>query len=78
VGPIDLLISDLVMPGMNGRELARALTGLRPALRVLHMSGYADDIALREGTLAAGWAFIQKPFANALLASKVRDLLDSE
>jgi signal transduction histidine kinase len=78
VGPIDLLISDLVMPGMSGRELARAMTGLRPALRVLHMSGYADDLALREGMLAPGSAFIQKPFANAVLASKVRGLLDSE
>jgi two-component system, cell cycle sensor histidine kinase and response regulator CckA len=78
VGPIDLLISDLIMPGKSGRELAEVLKGLRPGLRVLHMSGYSDELAIQQGMLGRGTAFIQKPFANAALANKVRALLDSE
>jgi PAS domain S-box-containing protein len=78
VGPIDLLISDLIMPGKSGRELAKELSGLRPGLRVLHMSGYSDELAIQQGMLGRGTAFIQKPFANAALANKVRALLDSE
>jgi two-component system cell cycle sensor histidine kinase/response regulator CckA len=78
VGPIDLLISDLLMPGMGGRELAHALKQLRPGLRALHMSGYTDELAIRHGILEEGSAFIQKPFANGALANKVRALLDGD
>jgi signal transduction histidine kinase len=78
VGTIDLLISDLVMPGQNGHELAHELLSFRPALRVLHMSGYVDQLAVERGMLTRGSAFIQKPFSNAALANKVRALLDAE
>jgi PAS domain S-box-containing protein len=78
VGPIDLLVTDLVMPGKNGRELSVALLHHRPGLRVLYTSGFADDVALRQGSLNADSAFLQKPFANAALANAVRALLDRE
>jgi signal transduction histidine kinase len=67
-GVVHLLITDLVLPGMGGRELARLLTAQSPELRVLYTSGYADEV---------GPAFIQKPFALTALARKVREVLDA-
>jgi DNA-binding response OmpR family regulator len=65
-GPIHLLITDLVLPGMNGQDLARQLAGLRPDLRVLYMSGYTDDTVVRYG-LEEGAHFLQKPFTTDAL-----------
>jgi CheY-like chemotaxis protein len=75
-GPIDLLLTDAVMPGMGGSDLAREIAAERPATRVLYMSGYTDDAVVRRGHLDAGSAFIQKPFASQTLAQKVREVLD--
>jgi len=74
--PIHLLITDVVMPRMGGRELAGKLCDKRAGLKVLFMSGYADDDALRRAPLQSGQAFLQKPFTPSLLAWKVRQLLD--
>ncbi|MBL8111598.1 MAG: response regulator, partial [Acidobacteria bacterium] len=76
-GPIDLLVTDVVMPRLGGRALAERFGLVRPGCRVLFMSGYADDAILRHGVLAPGLAFLQKPFSPAALAQKVRALLDA-
>jgi PAS domain S-box-containing protein len=73
---IHLLITDVVMPGMSGRELATHMTALRAELKVLFMSGYTDDAVLRHGAIAPGSAFLQKPFALEDLLQRVRALLD--
>ena len=75
-GPIHLLITDAVMPGMSGRELAQRLHDHRPGIKVLYVSGYTDDTVLRNGLLEPGTAFLQKPFTRDSLAHKVRDVLD--
>jgi DNA-binding NarL/FixJ family response regulator len=64
------------MPGANGRVLAEQLSGVRPDLKVLYISGYADEEVLRRGVAEAGAAFLPKPFTPAALASKVREVLD--
>ena len=76
-GTIDLLITDMVMPQMGGRELAERLRELRPGIRVLFMSGYTDDVVVRRGISRATSAFIQKPFAMSAFTRKVRDTLDA-
>ncbi|MDP2627941.1 MAG: PAS domain S-box protein [Candidatus Rokubacteria bacterium] len=76
-GPIHLLLADIVMPQMNGRQLAGKLTALRPGLRVLHMSGYSDDILGRRGCLDPGLALVRKPFSPTDLVRAVRDALDA-
>jgi two-component system cell cycle sensor histidine kinase/response regulator CckA len=76
-GAIDLLLTDSVMPGMSGPDLARTLRSERPELRVLFMSGYTDDAIVRHGLLTASEAFLQKPFTPEGLARKVREVLDS-
>jgi len=75
-GPIDLLLTDVVMPRVSGRELSLRLGGLRPGLKVLFMSGYTDDEILRRGVIE-GTAFLQKPFGPDALTRKVRELLDA-
>lgn len=74
-GPIHLLLTDVVMPGLSGQEVARAVAASRPDIKVLFMSGYTADIALRHRVLATS-AYLQKPFTPAALARKVRDVLD--
>jgi len=82
-GPIDLLLTDVILPGMNGRQVAERLTRSRPDLRVLFMSGYTDDVIARAssegrtGALAPGLRFLQKPFTLESLASGVREALQS-
>jgi PAS domain S-box-containing protein len=77
-GAIDLLLTDVVMPGMNGRELARQITGRLPGVRILYMSGYAENAVGQNGTLDTGINLLQKPFSLPALKDKVRELLDSE
>jgi two-component system, cell cycle sensor histidine kinase and response regulator CckA len=73
---VDLLITDVIMPGMNGPELAKNLRTFRKDLRVLYVSGYTDSLFAREGELEPGTAFLHKPFTPNQLASKVREVLD--
>jgi len=75
-GAIHLLLTDVVMPGLNGRELATRLADLRPDARVIFMSGYTDDAVTRHGVLEPGSAYVQKPFTPDAIARKVREVLD--
>jgi PAS domain S-box-containing protein len=75
---IDLLLTDVVMPGMNGRELAERVAAARPGLKVLFMSGYTDDTVLRHGICAADIDYLQKPFTSAALLQKVRAVLATD
>jgi len=72
---IDILITDVVMPGIGGRELAKRLLQIRPNLAVLYLSGYTEDTILHQGVLGPGTAFLQKPFTLQNLARKVREVL---
>jgi CheY-like chemotaxis protein len=74
--PIDLLVTDVVMPGMDGRELADRLGPVHPETRCLFMSGYTDDAVVRRGVREEGMPFLQKPFTIDALALKVREVLD--
>jgi nitrogen-specific signal transduction histidine kinase/CheY-like chemotaxis protein len=75
-GPIDLLITDVVMPGMGGRDVSLTLGPKRPAMKILYLSGYTDQTVIHHGVLEPGVAFLQKPFTPDVLARKVRELLD--
>ena len=74
---IHLLLTDVVMPQVSGREVAEQLTRIHPEIRVLYMSGYTDDAVVRHGILAEGTVFLQKPFTPDVLAHKVREVLDA-
>jgi two-component system, cell cycle sensor histidine kinase and response regulator CckA len=76
-GGVDLLLTDVVMPDMGGRALAERLSALFPHLRVLFMSGYSDEAVFRHGIIRPDTAFIEKPFSQAALARKVREVLDA-
>lgn len=76
-GAIDLLLTDMVMPGMSGPELAKELMARRPLMKVLYMSGYTEYAVVNQGVMERVQSFIWKPFSNAALAQKVREVLDS-
>jgi two-component system, cell cycle sensor histidine kinase and response regulator CckA len=73
---LDLLVTDVVMPGMSGPEVAQAVTSMRPGTQVLYTSGYTDSAIGHHGVLEPGIAFLQKPFSSDDLTRKVRGLLD--
>jgi two-component system cell cycle sensor histidine kinase/response regulator CckA len=75
--PIDLLVTDVVMPGLGGRELAERLLLLHAEMKVLYLSGYTDDAVVRNGVLQEQVHFLQKPFSPAAFSQKVREVLDS-
>ncbi len=75
-GPLDLLVSDVVMPGMGGRELVTLVHEKRPGLRFLYLSGYTDDSVVRQGISRAEVNFLQKPFSAAVLLRKVREVIE--
>ncbi len=76
-GSIELLMSDVVMPEMNGRDLAVKITALFPDIRLLFMSGYSMDVIAHQDVLDDGVAFLQKPFSMEDLMKKVRNVLDN-
>ena len=75
-GRIDLVLTDVVMPGMNGRGLVERLTGIRPRIKSLYMSGYTDDDIIRRGFIEPSKSFLQKPFTSEALLQTVRKVLD--
>ncbi|MGB7282088.1 MAG: PAS domain S-box protein [Candidatus Acidiferrum sp.] len=77
-GPIDLLLTDVVMPGMNGRALAQNLLPKRTKMRVLYISGYTDSFIAGHGVLEAGTHLLHKPFTEQALITKVREVLDAD
>ena len=76
-GEIRLLLTDMIMPKMNGRDLAQEITTLCPKIKCLFMSGYTTDVIAHHGILDEGTHFIQKPFSIRDMATKVRKVLDS-
>ena len=74
--PIQLLITDVIMPNMSGPELANMILAVQPHLSVLFVSGYTDRALIHQGLRRAGTAFLQKPFSPDVLARKVREVLD--
>jgi YesN/AraC family two-component response regulator len=76
--PIHLLVTDIVMPGMNGPALARALSEHQPSIKILYVSGYSDNDISAHGVVDPGLVVLQKPFTQQSLSRKVRELLDSD
>jgi CheY-like chemotaxis protein len=74
--PIHLLLTDVIMPRMTGREIAQAVQEVRPGIKVVYMSGYTDDAVVRQGVQSAELVFLQKPFTTHALATKIRTALD--
>jgi two-component system cell cycle sensor histidine kinase/response regulator CckA len=77
-GPLELLVSDVVMPNLGGRQLAEQVQAMRPGVKVLFLSGYTDDAVLKHGINHAEFNFLQKPFSPITLANTVRQILDSD
>ena len=77
-GPVHLLLTDVVMPGMNGSDLYAQAAEKQPGLKVLYMSGYTDNVLAQHGVLDEGVQFIQKPFSSQALAAKVREVLNQD
>ena len=75
---IDLLVTDVVMPGMNGKELAQQLLARHPQLKLLYMSGYTADVIANHGVLDEGIHFLQKPFISKELSTKIKEVLDEK
>ncbi|MGB2589881.1 MAG: PAS domain S-box protein [Candidatus Acidiferrum sp.] len=75
---VDLLLTDIVMPRLDGRELANQIVALRPEMKILFMSGYTDDVIVHRGALTQAALLVQKPFTKATLLRKVRETLDSQ
>jgi len=75
-GPIHLLLTDVVMPGLDGRALSESLSKLHPEMKVLYMSGYTEDTVIHRGVMEKGMNYIQKPFTVSGLINKVREVLD--
>ncbi len=75
--PIELMITDVIMPHMNGRELYERVMPLRPAMKVIFMSGYTDDVISQQGVLEPGLHFLQKPFTTDALLTKLREVIDA-
>jgi len=75
-GPIHLLLTDVVMPGMSGPSLARRLAASHPGMKVLYLSGHTDEFVRHQG-LQPGVAFLQKPFTTEILSRKIREVLDA-
>jgi YesN/AraC family two-component response regulator len=76
-GKFDLLLTDVIMPGMSGKVLAETLVAELPDLRVLYMSGYTDNVIAQQGVLDEGIFFVNKPLVPSTLSKKVREVLDS-
>jgi CheY-like chemotaxis protein len=75
--PIDLLLTDVILPGASGRDIATQVVATHPSLRVLYMSGYTDDVIVQHGILKPGLAFVQKPFTGDALARRIREVLEA-
>lgn len=75
-GTLHVLLTDVVMPEIDGRQLAERLRAVRPEVRIIFMSGYTEDVVIHQGVLHAGIEFVQKPFTPSVLARKVREVLD--
>ncbi len=77
-GEIKLVLTDMVMPKMTGRELGERLLEIRPALKIVYMSGYTDDVLMRTGTLSTNMPFLQKPLRPEVLTAKIRETLNAK
>ena len=70
------MLTDVIMPGMNGSQMANEITAIRPGISVLFMSGYTDTAITRDGNFGQATSFLQKPFSPTVLSKKVREMLD--